>query len=287
MNIRDVQAIDVHAHYGRYSHRGGNSELCERLMSADAREVARRAAASNIVRSICSPTSGLFPRGGATAAVGNDEAWRVVPETPGLLQYVIVHPQQPESYEQARRMLGRGRCVGIKIHPEEHCYPIVEHGRALFEFAEELGAVVLTHSGEQRSMPEDIVQFANDFPGVKLILAHIGCGWDGDPSHQVRGVQRNRHGNVYADTSSAMSIMPNLIEWAVGEIGADRVLFGTDTPLYTAAMQRVRIDTANLSDEVKRQILRDNAIRVFGGAGVLGLEEKASPQHVGVGRISS
>jgi predicted TIM-barrel fold metal-dependent hydrolase len=150
-----------------------------------------------------------------------------------------------------------------------------------------MGAVVLTHSGEQRSMPEDLVTFANDFPRVRLILAHIGCGWDGDPSHQVRAVQRSRHGNVYADTSSAMSIMPNLIEWAVGEIGADRVLFGTDTPLYTTAMQRVRIDTANLSDEIKRQILRENAIRVFGGARVLGLEEGSASQLVGAGRMSS
>src|SRR4051812_27270601 len=110
MNISQIQAIDVHGHYGPYMHRAGNPDLCNRLMSADAREVARRAKASNIVRTICSPTTGLFPRGGATAAVGNDEAWRVVPETDGLMQYVIVHPLQPESYEQARRMLGRGRC---------------------------------------------------------------------------------------------------------------------------------------------------------------------------------
>jgi len=69
---------------------------------------------------------------------------------------------------------------------------------------------------------------------------------------------------MYADTSSARSIMPNLIEWAVKEVGAERVLFGTDTPLYSTAMQRARINHADLSDADKRLILRDNAVKLFG-----------------------
>ena len=98
---------------------------------------------------------------------------------------------------------------------------------------------------------------------MKLILAHIGCGWDGDLGHQVRAIQKSRHGNVFADTSSARSIVPGLIEWAVREIGADRVLFGTDTPLYHAAMQRARIESADLADADKRRILKENAVRIF------------------------
>ena len=56
-----------------------------------------------------------------------------------------------------------------------------------------------------------------------------------------------------------MSITPRLIEWAVREVGADRILFGTDTPLYAASMQRARIDLADIDDTVKRRILRENA----------------------------
>jgi predicted TIM-barrel fold metal-dependent hydrolase len=98
-------------------------------------------------------------------------------------------------------------------------------------------------------------------------LAHIGCGWDGDYTHQVRAIQQSRHGNVHADTSSARSVTPKLIEWAVREIGSDRVLFGTDTPLYHAGMQRARIDHADLTDDEKRRILHANAERLFGLAG--------------------
>ena len=177
----------------------------------------------------------------------------------------MLNPRQPATIEQVREMLQRPKCVGIKIHPEEHRYPIVEHGRAIFELAAELRAVVLTHSGEPNSLPMDFVSFADDFPEATLILGHLGCsGAEAKtPELQVHAMQASRHGNMYVDTSSAQSIMPGLIEWAVGEVGEERILFGTDTPLYFAASQRARIDHADLSDEQKRMILCDNARRIL------------------------
>ena len=161
-------------------------------------------------------------------------------------------------------MLAQPQCAGIKIHPEEHGYPIREHAQPIFEFAAQHKAVILTHSSEQNSLAADFIPWADSFPEVRLILAHIGCGWDGDLTHQVRAIQQSRQGNVFADTSSARSILPGVIEWAVREVGPDRVLFGTDTPLYNTAMQRARIEHADLSDDIKRQVLRDNAVRLFG-----------------------
>jgi predicted TIM-barrel fold metal-dependent hydrolase len=61
-----------------------------------------------------------------------------------------------------------------------------------------------------------------------------------------------------------MSITPGLIEWAVREVGAERVLFGTDTPLYSTAMQRARIDQAELDDQQKRKILWRNTFELLG-----------------------
>jgi uncharacterized protein len=187
-----------------------------------------------------------------------------VAATPGLLQWVVVNPLQAATFEQARSMLQTPPCMGIKIHPEEHRYAIREHGEAIFSFAASLGALVLTHSGERNSLPADFIPLADRYPEVTLILAHIGCSEDNDRTLQVRAVQQSKHGNVVADTSSAQSLTPGLIEWAVKEIGADRVLFGTDTPLYSTAMQRQRIDTADLDDRSKRLILRDNAVRLLG-----------------------
>lgn len=262
MQATEIQAIDVHAHYGNYD-RGRRSQL-DQFMTADAATVVERAKSANTAWSIVSPLKALLPRFQADALAGNEEAARLVPETDGLLQWVVVHPLQPPTYAQAARMLALPKCMGLKIHPEEHGYPIREQGRTIFEFAAQHRAVVLAHSGEGNSLPEDFVPFLNDFPEVRLILAHLGCTCDGDPSHQVRAIQASKHGNIYVDTSSAQSIMPNLIEWAVREVGATHVLYGTDSPLYFAPMMRARIDHAAISEPEKRLILRDNAVALLG-----------------------
>lgn len=261
MSTRHLLAIDTHGHYGIYDR--GQPDLVNDLMTGDAEVVVTRARQANIRLTVVSPLLSLLPRGHGQPVAGNREAARIVAETEGLLQWVVIDPRTPETYRQADEMLRHPKCVGIKIHPEEHVYPIREHGRAIFEFAAERQAVILTHSSEQNSLAADFVPLANDFPEVKLILAHIGCGWDGDYTHQVRAIQQSRQGNIWADTSSARSITPKLIEWAVREVGAERVLFGTDTPLYHPSMQRVRIDDAQLTDREKRLILHENAERLL------------------------
>ena len=61
-----------------------------------------------------------------------------------------------------------------------------------------------------------------------------------------------------------MSMLPNLIEWAVGEVGADRILYGSDVSCYFPPMQRARIDHAHIRDDEKLKILRDNAVTLLG-----------------------
>ena len=263
MSVHEIQAIDVHGHYGPYR-RG--QQLIDRFLTLDAAGVVARARLAETRLTIVSPLSGLLPRNEADAFVANEEAVQIVAETEGLLQWVIVHPLQPKTFEQARRMLEHPKCVGIKIHPEEHCYPIREHGRTLFEFAAEFDAVLLAHSGDPNSSPGDFVSLANAHTNVRLILAHLGNGGAayGDPTLQVRAIQECRNDNVFVDTSSARSITPGLIEWAVAEIGSERILFGTDTPLYFAPMQRIRIDQADISDDDKRRILCKNAEELWG-----------------------
>ena len=254
-------AIDVHAHYGLYLNK--EPGLNNTFMSADVETVLRRAREAHVQYTIVSPMAATMPRGGGEPLEANEDAARLLAEHDGLLQWVVVDPRKPATYEQADRMLKHEKCVGIKIHPEEHLYLVAEHGQRAFELAAKHGKAVLSHSGEKNSLPADLVGFANSMPETKLVLAHLGCGWDGDLSHQVRGIQASRHGNVYVDTSSGSSLIPGLIEWAVKEVGAERLLFGSDVPCYFTAMQRARIDYAEISEAEKRLILRANAVHLF------------------------
>ena len=71
------------------------------------------------------------------------------------------------------------------------------------------------------------------------------------PAHHVHAIQGSRHGNIFADTSSAANIIPGVLEFACRAVGAEKLLFGTDTPIYCNAMQRARIDSADLTDDEK------------------------------------
>ena len=256
------QAIDVHGHYGRCV-RGESERHMGECMSGSAETVLARAKRARVEWTVVSPLTGLLPRGGADPVKGNEEASRLVDETDGLLQWVIVDPLKPETYEQARDRFASTKCVGIKIHPDEHIYLIREHGDTILSFAAEHRAVVLTHSGGPSSGPADFLPFADAYPEAVLVLAHTGNSEGGDLTEQVQAITAAKHGNVYADTSSARSVYSGLIEWAVRTAGAERILFGSDTPLYSVAAQRARIDGAEMSAQDKRKVLRDNAERLL------------------------
>ncbi|MHB9071682.1 MAG: amidohydrolase family protein [Sedimentisphaerales bacterium] len=259
--VNSLAAIDVHGHIGTYAR--GCSALADKLMSGSVPTLIKNAELANTAITIVSSMKAFHPPGQSNSIMANTETANIVQADSRLMQWAVIDPHIPYTFNQAADLLTKPWCAGIKIHPEMHMYPINEHGKTLFEFAAEHNAIILTHSGEQSSQPKDFVEFADTFPQVTLILAHLGFGWDGDPSHHVRAVQASKHGNVFVDTSSSLSIMTNLLEWAVSEIGAERILYGTDSPLYFAPMQRARINYADISNEAKKKILADNAIRLF------------------------
>ena len=182
----------------------------------------------------------------------NEFLHQFVQETPWAYQWVVVNPLQPETFRQAETMLRCKKTVGIKLHPKNHQYDILEHGDKLFSFAHELGAVVQMHPAEVPAMPA----FADKYPGMQLIIAHLAS------EVYIDAVTAARHKNLWVDTSGSASIRNNLIERAVERIGSDRILFGTDT--YFAPFQLARIAWAGIPDEDKKNILRDNAAALFG-----------------------
>jgi predicted TIM-barrel fold metal-dependent hydrolase len=251
-----VKAIDVHGHFGPYDR--GLGTRADRFMSGTAAEVAQRGVDCDIEFTVMSAIHGLIPYRG-NAIQGNADAEACVGDHPGIRFWSIIDPRVPETYEQTDRLLSHPRCMGIKIHPHAHQFEIQEFGSQIFPFADERNAIVLTHSGDVGSYPEDFVPFANRHARVQVILAHLGNSDDGSIMRQVQAIQHGRNGNLWVDTSSARSMFSGLVEWAVEQIGSDRLLFGSDTPLYWAGAQKGRIETAEIDGTAKRSILYDNA----------------------------
>ena len=261
-DIQNIKAIDFHSHFGDWNHQksppgayafinGGETFLLENM------------AYSNICISINSHCYAVFPRGDVDAAAGNRMGAEAVERLRGVYLWAVVNPLQPETYAQAAELLKREKCFGIKIHPEEHRYPITQYGGEIYEFAAKHHAVIETHSGESWSMPEDFCVFADRYPEVRTIVSHLGCGWDKNFRHQITAILNSRNHNIFTDTSSAQSLNCNIIEIAVSEIGSENILFGTDSGCYYSPCQRARIDCARISDQDKANILCQNGLRLF------------------------
>jgi len=106
------------------------------------------------------------------------------------------------------------------------------------------------------STPADIRNLALRFPDVPIIMAHLnGCG--------VRGVVDIKDlPNVSIDTSGSQPDA-GFTEFAVAELGADRVLFGSDAPIRDYAVQLAKVQGANIPEAARRQILGANAARLL------------------------
>lgn len=212
-----------------------------------------------------SPMESIFPSHADALLNANSRMEELAEENDWIYQWVVVNPLMPESYKQAERILKNKKCVGVKIHPDAHGYPIEAYGDEVFSFCSGENALLLSHSGEPFSIPEKFVPFADANPSVRVIIAHLGCGFDGDIGHQVRAVRQAKYGNIYTDVSSARSILNGLVEWAAESVSAEKLLFGTDTPLHHIPMMKQRIESAELTEQDKECIFYKNAVKLMRG----------------------
>lgn len=184
----------------------------------------------------------------------NEYLFALSREKEWVYQWVVIDPRQPETYRQAERMLPYPKTLGIKLHPSNHGYDFEAYADEMYAFAAEHKAVILIHP----SYIDKMSFYADRHPDMKLILAHLGS-----PEH-IEAVKNAKHGNIYTDTSGGLSRLNNIVEYAVEQIGSERILFGTDT--YSMAFQLGRIALSHLSDTDKENILYKNAFRLFPNA---------------------
>ncbi len=186
-----------------------------------------------------------------------------------VLSYAVFDPRQAGSLALVGRALGdRDTFVGVKIHPSQHGLPADDDRyRAVWELAAREDIPILTHSWEisdynptqELSFPARFARFVEEFPGVTLILGHAGGRYRG---YLAAAELARQHSNVWLDLSGDGYAL-GVIEYLVEQVGAERVLFGTDMNWFDPRTHIGRVLDAAIPAADKEKILRGNALRLF------------------------
>jgi uncharacterized protein len=108
--------------------------------------------------------------------------------------------------------------------------------------------------------PITLDQVACDFPGLKLIGIHVGIPWTDE---MIAMAWKHEHVYIGCDAHRP-KYWPESFRKYINSFGQDKVLFGTDFPVLPFKRTLEDIDELGLKPEVRRKLLRDNAIRIYG-----------------------
>jgi uncharacterized protein len=183
-----------------------------------------------------------------------------------FISFCYLNPSLPTEFSLSEidRCIANGPMAGIKLWIAVHADdPRLD---PIMEKAAELGVPVLHHAWYKateyvynESTPAEIATLANRHPDVTIIMAHLAGGG-------VRGVLDVRDcSNVLVDTSGAQPVA-GLVEYAVEQLGADRVVFGSDWPIRDFSVQRARVEGAKVCDEDRKKILGGTMQRMLEGS---------------------
>jgi predicted TIM-barrel fold metal-dependent hydrolase len=176
--------------------------------------------------------------------------------------FVYLNPKHgKESLAELNRCVRDGPMVGVKLWvalranaPELD--PIIER-------ATQLKAVVLQHTwiksmgnipGE--STPMELAALASRHPKASIICGHAGGDWE----LGIRAVRG--HPNMVVELGGGDPVA-GVTEMAVRELGADRVIFGSDIPGRSFASQLAKVQGAHVPEVAKRLILAGNLKRLL------------------------
>lgn len=186
-----------------------------------------------------------------------------------LFGLCFINPALPESTVAGEldRCLSLPEFRGIKLELDVNCRD--RRLDLVMQKAIEYGVPVLHHAWylnpweapddqnqRNRSEPQDVADLARRFPSATIIMAHM-------EGSNIRGIlDIVELGNVCVDTSGSQPFSGTL-EFALKELGRDRILFGSDYFIRGWESQMGRILGSTLSQDDREAILFKNAQRIF------------------------
>ncbi|MGE5553762.1 MAG: amidohydrolase family protein [Betaproteobacteria bacterium] len=185
-------------------------------------------------------------------------------QEPRLMAFGTLHPAYPDIPGELARLRQRG-IRGLKFHPDfqEFCLDSPE--------AEEMFAaigtdfIILLHIGDRphqnrHATPARLRRLLEALPHLRIVAAHFG-GFQmwAEAREELVGQE------VFFDTSSSLAFLsPEEAVEVIRRHGPDRILFGSDFPLWSPPAELALLQSLPLTDEERRLILWDNARRLLG-----------------------
>lgn len=196
----------------------------------------------------------------------NDDVLQAVAHAPQrLFGFVYLNPKHVEpSLAEMDRCVRDGPLIGVKLWVAMHCNrpeldPIVRR-------AVELKIPVLQHAFFKRggnqpgeSTPADLSELAARHPDANFICAHTGGDWETG----IRAIRART--NVFSEICGSDPTMGQ-VKMAVRELGAGRVIYGSDAGGRSFASQLAKVECADLSEADKRLVLCENLRRLLAPA---------------------
>ena len=154
---------------------------------------------------------------------------------------------------------------GVKLHPDIQQFKIDDYRcLKIYEICEEERLPILMHTGDHRydySNPNRLLPVMEIYTGLTVIGAHFG-GWSvwEEASEKLAKLP-----NLYVDCSSSLPyISTEVAKKLVYTYGVDKVLFGTDYPMWDPIDELERFFKIGLSEEENQKIFAENAKKLFG-----------------------
>ena len=180
-----------------------------------------------------------------------------------------LNPDSDNIMEEARRLRDSG-IRGIKIHPD-YMGAVIDDDRfdPVYRACTENDLFVISPSGWDfispdliHCTPEGICRVLDKYPTLRFIAAHLGAckQWD---EVERRLVGRD---NLWLETSlaPAFGLDKQIFARILRSHAPDRLLFGSDFPWCSPASSRDYIDSLDISDELKKAIFSENALKLMG-----------------------
>ena len=179
-----------------------------------------------------------------------------------VISFASVHPMQHNAADAVKSFRERG-FIGIKMHPEfQHCYINSHESIAVLKAAEEEGMAVMLHAGADIGMPppvhctpkmlKDALGYVS---GENIIAAHMGGWrmWD-EVLKYLAGTR------IYMDIAFVGGFIDDtLCREIIKKHGADKILFGSDSPWETPAYTLQYLLSLGLEEDATEKIKHKNA----------------------------